>query len=371
VHAASPSRRLLVLADAAMRRALQPERDALHLELLDNRERPFTPWPRDPFLVARTSRGGVVLVNRPLPQPHREEDQNMVRAIVDALPPSLDASWSTRWAVAPAPFHNGQILRTPDAAWISIHSVEQRALAILGAKRVPVDTFSTRAGVERYVAATQRAAHELESLLGTRVQFVHDVPHGENASRAMRALAGGAGIDLDSIVTILPRAGGVDALVGDLTVGATLARRTDWSAPRDVYRFRATAANLGDAIAEAQTAPSAAALQLFLDEIARSLRARGMTVRRLPLLSIPATMLARSDVPAGSSFLITWNNVVLEQRGSSRRAEGFASLLPAGDAAAEAAFAASGYTLTLFPPLINSIEFGGGYRCASNHVRRP
>ena len=75
-----------------------------------------------------------------------------------------------------------------------------------------------------------------------------------------------------------------------------------------------------------------------------------------PLLNVPAT-------PA--DYLITWNNVVLEKR----RAEGFASLLVSMDDYARRTFAASGYKLILFPPLIRSIQLGGGYRCASNHLR--
>jgi hypothetical protein len=81
-----------------------------------------------------------------------------------------------------------------------------------------------------------------------------------------------------------------------------------------------------------------------------------MRVRRLPLLLVPAE-------PA--DYLITWNNVVLE----NRRAEGFASQITAADAYAKETFAAAGYKLVLFPPLKRSIELGGGYRCASNHLR--
>ena len=85
-----------------------------------------------------------------------------------------------------------------------------------------------------------------------------------------------------------------------------------------------------------------------------------MNVRRVPLLKMPQ-----------KAFLITANNVVLETRGTVRRAEGFASLLPPVDAAAREAFAASGYHLDLFPPLARSVVLGGGYRCASNHLRQP
>jgi len=45
-------------------------------------------------------------------------------------------------------------------------------------------------------------------------------------------------------------------------------------------------------------------------------------------------------------------------------------LLAAGDELARKTFAAAGYRLHLFPPLVRSIVLGGGYRCASNHLRQ-
>jgi len=339
VHAASPKRRLIVIADAPMRAALAAHAQRLHLALADDLDRAFSPWPRDPFIVGRSAKG-IVFVNRPNLQPHREEDQNMVRALVDSLS-------GTRWTVAPVPFHNGHILRTPAAVWISIHSVEPRALALLGLDHVPVETFGTRAGVERYAEAVKRAARELGDFFHAPVRFVHAVP---SAPEEIARLAGGAGYDLDSIVTLLPRAGGkTDALVADVNLGAAAARNAsaaEWNALRAAYGFRESAA----AVADAQSA----ALQQFLDEIAGELRRDGMTVRRVPLLKMP-----------GEAFVLTANNVVLEPR----RAEGFATLLPSIDRAAREAFAASGYRLDLFPPLARSVVGGGGYRCASNHVR--
>lgn len=340
VHAASPERRIVVLADAPMRAALASHREFV---LVDDLDRAFTPWPRDPFIVGR-GKAGIVFVNRPNAQPGREEDQNMARVFADALP-------AAHWTVAPTPFHNGQILRTPGMVWISIHSVEPRALALLGLDRVPVETFGARAGIARYVDAVKRAARELEELYHTPVRFVHALPA---APEEIARLGGGAGYDLDSIVTLLPRAGGkTDALVADAGLGAALARKAtaaEWSALRAAYGFEESAA----AVAAAQPA----GLQQFLDDVAGALRRDGMTVRRVPLLQMP-----------GKAFLLTANNVVLETRGTVRRAEGFASLLPPLDAAAREAFAASGYRLDLFPPLAQSVVRGGGYRCASNHVR--
>src|ERR1051326_1267109 len=131
VKATSPRRRIVVLGDEAMHKALG---DAV--TFIDDHARPFSPWPRDPFVVARARGGAVTFINRPNPQPHREADQLMVRTIVQGLPPAVDAS--------PA---------------------------------------------------------------------------------LMTRLGGGAGFDLDSIVTILPRANGKnDALVGDVNLGTAAIR---------------------------------------------------------------------------------------------------------------------------------------------------
>ncbi len=309
VRASAPKRRLVVLADGPMKDALRE----LDVEVIETFSRSYTPWPRDPFTVARAADGSIVLVNRPNLQPEREEDANMVRALAQG---TLDA----RWTVAPIPFHNGHILLTPEAMWISIHSVEIRALQLLGISRVPVQTFGTKAGVEKYLAAVREAADELSKLYGKPVRFVHPL---DADVALMRRLGGGGGFDLDSIVTVLPEGG---ALVGDLSLGRKLQRGL---------------AN--------------APLQAFLDTVAAHL-AKEMKVQRLPLI-----LVAGKPKP----YLITWNNVVLE----GRRAEGFASTLPEGDRLARDAFRAAGYDLVLFPPLMRSVMLSGGYRCASNHVR--
>ncbi|HUP47746.1 MAG TPA: hypothetical protein VNA04_03045, partial [Thermoanaerobaculia bacterium] len=330
--------------------------------------RPFTPWPRDPFLAARAGDGAVVFVNRPNAQPKREEDAHFVRAIVSAIPDSLDREWKkARWTVAPVPFHNGHVLLMPDAAWISIHTVEIRALEILGLDRVPVETFHDAEGIKRYVAAVNTAARELEALYRRPVRFVHPLPDAEPLAgqiALMQILGGGAGFDLDSLLTLLPRRdGSLAALVGDLRLGSRLAREaaaTEWQPVHRAYGFAGEAATLGRRIAEAQDMPRTAGLQLFLDLVAAHLDAG-----RLPLLNVPLSLLDDRSALGGTEFLLTWNNVVLEQR----RAEGFASLFAPGDAFARRAFADAGYRLELFPPLIRSIVLNGGYRCASNHVR--
>src|SRR5262249_35749291 len=106
VRAAAPKRRIIVLGDEAMRKALGAAIAALRIAFIASFSRPFTIWPRDPFFAARGADGGLVFVNRPNLQPGREEDANMVRALVDALPEA------TRWTTGTTAFHNGQVLLT-------------------------------------------------------------------------------------------------------------------------------------------------------------------------------------------------------------------------------------------------------------------
>lgn len=357
----APKRRIVVLADPAMRASLGD----LGVTVIDSFSRAFTPWPRDPFAVTWT-KDGVVFVNRPNQQPNREDDAHMIHALIADLPASLDKEWQPRWAVAPFPFHNGHVLVMPDAAWISIHTVEIRALAILGIARVPVDTFNTASGIKRYVDAVKQAAKELESLYGRPVRFVHPLPAPNEPLQKqialMQSLGGGGGFDLDSIVTVLPNG---HALVGDIHRGAALARTASWSDAHRAYGFTGDVASLGARIAESQKSGRAPALQVFLDGVAAHL-AKTMKVQRIALLDVPYALLRDANAASGSDFLMTWHNVVLE----GKRAQGFAALLPEGDAAARETFKRAGYEMDLLPPLVRSIVLNGGFRCASNHVRR-
>jgi hypothetical protein len=362
VRAAAPQRRIVVIGDEAMKATLA----AMHVDVIDNFNRPLTPWPRDPFSVARASDGSLVFVNRPNQQPNREEDASMIRVLLNGLPKSLDDRWKARWTTGATSFHNGQILLTPKAIWISMHSVEFRALEILGVDHVPIETFDSSAGVARYIAAVERAATELSELYGRPVRFVHELPH---TPQQIGALAGGAGFDLDSIVTLLPHAdGSIEALIGDITLGAKLAGAApanDWKELAKTYSLDASGR---ESVQKFQNDSAAIGLQRFLDQCAKDLAASGMKVRRLPLLMVPSALLNGDDErPEMPYFLVTWNNVVLERN----RAEGFASGLVSGDRAARATFKSAGYDLALFPPLTRSVVLNGGYRCASNEVRHP
>jgi hypothetical protein len=407
VRSMSPHRDLVALVDLPMRRYLEKCCRSPRLHLLETYGRSFSPWPRDPMSLVRRPDGGVVVLVRPNVQPGREEDRYLGAELVRLLPPQLDRAWgSVRWEVAPVPFHNGHVLLAGGAAWISMHTLELGTLALLGLDRVPVASFNTAAGIDRYFAAAARAAAELARLLGRPVRFVHPLPRAANGGASavrddearhgaapdsagqdeplrlaanyelVKSIGGGAGYDLDSIVTLLPaprREGRPAALVASLTAGRSLLSRLtaeDWDALRRGYDLGPAAPELAAALGAAQQAPAAARLDGFLDLVAAHLAAQGFRVERLPLLVVPVRLLADSEGVSGSEFLLSWNNVVLETTREGRlRAEGFSSLLPSGDALARRTFAAAGCSLDLLPALVHSIVLNGGYRCASNHLR--
>jgi hypothetical protein len=195
------------------------------------------------------------------------------------------------------------------------------------------------------------------------VRFGHELPH---TPQQIEVLGGGAGFDLDSIVTLLPHAdGSIDALVGDVSLGAKLASSASANDWQELEKTYSLTANARDAVLKFQSDPSSIRLQHFLDRCANDLAKRGIKVRRLPLLMIPTSLLIDQNPPETPYFLITSNNVVLEPN----HAEGFASGLPVVDSAARSAFKSAGYDLTLFPPLPRSVVLNGGYRCASNDLR--
>jgi hypothetical protein len=386
VRAMAPQRDLLVLVDLPSRRRLEECCGSLRLQLLETYGRSYTPWTRDPMSLVRGPDGGVVVLVRPNVQKGREEDSHLGVELVRRLPPDLDRAWGkVRWEVAPVPFHNGQVLLGRDAAWISLHTLELRTLALLGLDRVPVASFAAEAGIERYFAAARRAAAELAELYGRPVRFVHPLPQAAREAGSPRQLAanrdlverigGGAGYDLDSLLTLLPRrlqGGGPTALVASLAEGRALLARLgadDWGALRRGYDLAPAPDGIAAALGAAQQAPGAARLDAFLDLIAAHLGSQGFTVRRLPLLVVPVPLLADPEGVGGREFLLTWNNVVLETRRGELRAEGFSSLLPAGDREAWRIFAEAGCHLDLLPALVHSIVLNGGYRCASNHLR--
>lgn len=374
VAKAAPERQLLVLGDDPMLRRLLQGPLGSRIHWIETHGRRYSPWIRDPLLL-RSVKGGWLFVERPNPQRGREEDAYLGRELLQGLPEALDRLWRhPKIVTAGLPFHNGQVLLTTDTTWIGLHTVELRVLETLQLERVPVASFTTTEGIDRYLAAADRAAEELAELYGRPVRWVHSLPRSgslRERSLQMGVLGGGAGFDLDSLVTILQSPDGKDhVLIGDLEAGRHLLEGLTSNEWRDLSRSYELDPAQRKLVAGYQTTGRAARLQAFLDEIDTSLRRRGLDIQRLPLLLMPGS--ARLGSAAEADFLITWANVVVEHReGSVPRAEGFASLLPTGDAEARQKFARAGHELALFPPLVASILGNGGYRCASNHFRRP
>jgi hypothetical protein len=188
----------------------------------------------------------------------------------------------------------------------------------------------------------------------------------------MDEIGGGAGFDLDSIVTIAGDAGkGGAALVADPARGKELIASSpaaDLSGFADLYGLAARGEDLRAALRAYQERPRAARLARFLDLVEARLRKEGFAVSRLPAFLVPSA-LRRDPVAGEEDFLIGWNNVVLDREGGRRLAEGFSGGLTPGDDVARRAFSAIGWELTLYPPLVSSVVRNGGYRCASNNLR--
>lgn len=370
-----PDRDLLVVVDQAMSGALEPVAWP-RTRLIQSLGIGFSPWARDPMLIGRRPDGGICFVLRPNRQPGREADSDLGRTLLAQLSPELDERWGTpHWCVSETPFHNGQILLTREHAWLSVHSLEGRILELLGLTRVPVESFTTADGIDRYLAAAQTAANEVGRLVGLEPRFVHALPRrGTPATRRaeLMRLAGGGGFDLDSLLTIVPDATGegVHAMVADLDLGLDLISGlsdNEVGVLRAAYGMDPSVDVVG-AIRETSTGPRARDLDEFLEALAAYL-AETAPVTRIPLLLAPtATLAAREELQHGD-FLIGWNNVVLSTSPGGLIVEGFASGIARGDEIAAEGFAIANVRVRYLPPLISSVIRNGGYRCATNHLR--
>lgn len=384
VRKRAPEREIVVLADLPLRERLEEAASGLGVHWIESYGRPYSPWPRDPFSTARLPGGRLVLIDRPSLQGGREGDAWMARELIQNLPPALEAAWGgVAWGEAPFFFHNGHVVMAGGAAWTSLHGLERRILEVLGLEAVPVASFATAEGIDRYLAAARRVMDEMAAFYGKPVRLVHPLPDAgrplPERTATMRSIGGGAGIDLDSIVSFVPHSadsgddsGGVQALVGDLDAGRELLAALGADglrSLRDTYGFTPPPRDLRGLLTGAQRAHRAASLDDFLDLTASHLAASGVPVRRVPLLFVPTALLADRALYEHDHFLIGWNNVVLETRDGRTTAEGFASGIPTGDARAREIYREAGVDLVLLPPLVESVKANGGYRCASNQVR--
>src|SRR6185436_272239 len=167
-----------------------------------------------------------------------------------------------------------------------------RVLQILGVDRIPLDSFGTAEGIDRYLAAVDRAAGELGALYGRPVRFIHPLPRGgalAERTALLRILGGAAGYDLDSLLSLVPLSGakpekaeatatreaagrGLAALVADPNLGRDLlakAKLTDLATLRSVLGLAPDGEALREALGSAQDAPTQRALAEFLDLAAK------------------------------------------------------------------------------------------------------
>lgn len=372
----APEREILVLADARMLDEL-PAEFGKHVHLLDTHGRPYSPWVRDPVLLARDAEGSVVILQRRYEQEGREADGYLAREIIEQLPDDAAEVWAgVSWMEADTPFHNGQILVVGETIWISIHTLGRAIVERLGVGAVPTSALADPQVLDRLMDAVDAAAVDLGRLFGSKVSFVHPLPRrGRSDARIalMQTIIGGGGYDLDSLVTLLPGPDGTAAaaLVGDIGRGDALLdglEDDEFEAFRRGYRLRDDPLGLRAQLLAYQRSEHGRRLQAFLDLMATALADEGLQVQRLPLLLTPTAALADRGLIRHEDFVVNWNNVVLETAPGVARAEGFASLIPTGDEIARAAFAQAGYSLDLLPPLVTSIIRNGGYRCSSNHL---
>jgi len=373
VRRGAPERALLVLSDPPLVGELERFAGSVELQVIRSYGAPYSPWPRDPFSFSRRADDGVLLLLRPNLQQMREADHTMGLELIQGLPDELDEAWGRPiWERSPVPFHNGHLLPVGDAIWLSAHGLELRILQLLGETAIPVDRLGTNAGWQRYTEAAHRAAAEVGELYGRKPLFVHPMEKSDHALLA--ALGGGAGFDLDTLVTPLLSADGrMSALVGDIGDGTRLLQDVsveELDAFAESYRLGVGGEALRRGLLESQRGESARGLARFVDLVAAHLERSGTTVERLPLLLVAAELAPREQAPLGQPFLVSWNNIVQEERGGRRRAEGFSGGLRSGDRLAQRRFSELGYRLELLPALVESVVRNGGYRCASQHLRR-
>ena len=372
VGAADPGRRLVVLTDGAVFDRLRGQGDP-RWTLIHTYGRGYSAWPRDPITLTWRPDGGVHLLARPNRQRLREADQELAVELIQGLPAALDRTWGEpTWERATLPFHNGQLLLTDDSVWLSIHSVEPLVLQATGWEALSPGRLADPAAWTRFRDAALDAARRLAAFYGRTPRWVHPLPE-HPSGRYLAAVGGGAGWDLDSLLTVVPGrdSNGRDfdgrIWVADPAAGLRAFRA---AAPDEQEQLLATYREdqNGPFRLSAADAAAVAGMQAFCDLLARHLAEEGLTVTRVPLLLMQAT------APGGAGsrqFTVGWNNLVLRPgQGARTIAEGFASGLPRWDRERIAAAATEEVTLVLYPPLVGSVVRNGGYRCASQHLRR-
>ena len=373
----SPNTDLLVLTDAT---GLGGPRTRIATPWMTG----LTPWLRDPFLVARDSGNRLTLLSRTLHQSGREADRLTGRQIVSAAPEAWDqALGPVHWSDVSFPFHGGQLLFTPGTVWVSVHSLEWRLLQILETERIDPSQLSSPEGWADFVRAVNQAADELSTLCHREVRFVHpwptpppDMSHRDYVD----SLAGGNDLDLDTLIAILAHPDGLTLVVGDIAQGSTIAASTSnpsWNAFAKKTGIDLGANALRNGLIAAQTSKRVIGIQRFIDLVESHFSNQGLSTRRTPLLMVPTAFITRNPRLSANQphdwFPLGYSNVVIESIPNSEqplRAQVFSTGLPEFDQTAKKTYEEIGCSLILHPPLMESLICEGGFRCATQQVRR-
>lgn len=338
-----PDARLLLLADPEMILDPNPQPDRMQFVGVPD-ELSFSIWPQDPFVVLRDDRGeSRLLTSRDY---GRMEDREMARVVADAL----------GWPVEESSlfFAGGNVLADERHAFVGADLI-----------RANQDGASERRVVERF----QRELGRPVIVVGTAPQAV-------------------AHIDL----MLTPLGRGRVAL-GDPARGADLAEQAlaaDAAAVRafeehaELYFFGhpelrsltgpggrvihapAIQGRTADAIADSRRIAPA------LEAVARDLTGRGYEVLRVPLL------LTRLDRPEhrrgpGESAgypVLSYNNVLIERVGDTRRVYMPVYGLAALDEAAHRAWTVAGFEPRTIPGVTTSAMYRGSLRCSVKILER-
>jgi hypothetical protein len=253
-------------------------------------------------------------------------------------------------------------------------------LEILGVNVIDVARLKEEPALwSRFIRAADVGSKELEQLDGRPVRFVHPWPGEPGAAPPfLDALAGGNDFDLDVLLTLIPGDEKPAVLIGDLNVGIeTIAAATiqEWDAfSRRFHISRQAGRTVQEQLVAYHETPRGRGLIAFLRLVAEHFEKQGFRVLRMPLVLVPTRLISSEVMRAGDRppecFTLGFCNAVIETNAAGEmNAEAFSSGLPVLDRKATEIFANGGCRLTLYPTLVSSIIFEGGYRCATQELR--
>ncbi|MCC0042715.1 MAG: hypothetical protein H6880_11120 [Rhodobiaceae bacterium] len=315
--------------------------------------RDFTIWPQDPFVVIEGPHSRGLLLSASF---ERADDDLMARAIGAAMDMPLRRS-----ALA---FEGGNIVA--DERWI-----------YLGANTVRYNAL-------RLGESDREIARRFAAELGGPVLVVGSLPQPV--------------AHIDMMLTPL---GEGHLVVADLALGARLARAALASDPAAVARFESTLEDRFDESAGGLRSPAEPAVlppglmgatarvargdrstEAYLDALAASLRERGFTVSRMPILfAVDAVAGEGGPPPAGAPLtadyrgvlgypMLTYNNVLVEHRDDEPVVYLPQYGLEALDAAGREAWEALGYRVHAVGGYAASALYGGALRCTAKVLAR-